>query len=132
MQQRVDDKKQPCKYKLTYFNLRGRGELPRLILAAAGVPFEDKRIQFGKEWEEFKPNYIDYSKTKSYLPQGKALSIDGSFRRIFHSLHGTYMEIIPWIYAEYWLHVNPHPSMLLRNPFHTDAESSAYGITCKA
>ena len=31
-------------YKLTYFNGRGRAELSRLIFAAAGVEFEDERI----------------------------------------------------------------------------------------
>ncbi|KAK3102456.1 hypothetical protein FSP39_011497 [Pinctada imbricata] len=69
MQQKVEDKGSPCRYKLTYFNLRGRGELPRLIFAAAGVPFEDKRIQFGKEWEDFKPKT-----PRGYLP---ILEFDG-------------------------------------------------------
>jgi glutathione S-transferase len=33
-------------YKLTYFNGRGRAEIIRLVLTAAGVPFEDNRIEF--------------------------------------------------------------------------------------
>ncbi|XP_046358194.1 glutathione S-transferase 1-like [Haliotis rufescens] len=33
-------------YKYVYFNVRGRGEIPRLVLHCAGVPFEDKRIEF--------------------------------------------------------------------------------------
>ena len=32
-------------YKLTYFDLKGRGELCRLLFAAAGVEYEDKRIE---------------------------------------------------------------------------------------
>jgi len=32
-------------YKLQYFNGRGRGEIPRLLLAAAGQKFEDVRIE---------------------------------------------------------------------------------------
>jgi prostaglandin-H2 D-isomerase / glutathione transferase len=40
-------------YKLTYFNLRGRGEVARLIFAAAGVEYEDKRLEFS-EWPEVK------------------------------------------------------------------------------
>ncbi|XP_066304184.1 glutathione S-transferase-like [Branchiostoma lanceolatum] len=43
------------KYKLTYFNLRARGELSRLVLAAGGVPFEDYRIE-RPAWAELKPN----------------------------------------------------------------------------
>lgn len=41
------------KYKLTYFNLRGRGELIRLILAQAGVEYEDIRIEKDK-WPAMK------------------------------------------------------------------------------
>ena len=36
-------------YKLYYFNVRGRGELARLILNCAGVPFEDFRFEYD-EW----------------------------------------------------------------------------------
>jgi len=40
-------------YKLIYFNARGRGELSRLILHCAGVPFEDFRFEM-KEWPAIK------------------------------------------------------------------------------
>jgi len=36
-------------YKLTYFNGRARGEIIRLVLVTAGVPFEDNRID-SNEW----------------------------------------------------------------------------------
>merc|ERR1711997_951634 len=42
------------KIKLTYFNLRGRAEPARLILAHAGVDFEDCRIT-SEEWQTLKP-----------------------------------------------------------------------------
>ena len=46
--------------KLTYFNLRGRGELPRLLLAYAGVSYEDDRIappwDDPKPWNDLKPS----------------------------------------------------------------------------
>jgi glutathione S-transferase len=32
-------------YKLTYFNIRGKGELIRLLFTVAGVEFEDNRIE---------------------------------------------------------------------------------------
>ncbi|CAH1247073.1 HPGDS [Branchiostoma lanceolatum] len=42
------------KYKLTYFNVRARGEPTRLIFAAGGVEYEDVRVQF-EEWQPIKP-----------------------------------------------------------------------------
>lgn len=50
-------------YKLHYFNLRARGELIRLIFAAAGVEYEDYRIPF-KDW----PNVNKTStRTQNYI-----------------------------------------------------------------
>jgi len=42
-------------YKLTYFDIRGRAEIARLIFAAAGVDYEDFRIARDK-WPELKPS----------------------------------------------------------------------------
>ena len=47
------------KYKLIYFDIRGRGEVPRLLFRAAGVQFEDKRLLINnkgqsKEWDSLK------------------------------------------------------------------------------
>merc|ERR1711962_1188188 len=55
--------------KLTYFNLMGRAETTRLILAQAGVAFEDKRIE-PAEWPALKAS----------LPMGQLpiLEVDGS------------------------------------------------------
>ena len=44
------------KYKLTYFDLEARGELIRLIFAAAKVEYEDHRISLD-EWPKFKSSY---------------------------------------------------------------------------
>nr|XP_058952798.1 glutathione S-transferase-like [Pocillopora verrucosa] len=41
------------KYKLTYYNLRARGEPTRLVLAYAGVDYEDVRIPFDLKSEEW-------------------------------------------------------------------------------
>ena len=44
-------------YKLTYFNIRARAEVTRMLFTLAGVEFEDKRIDFGSpDWPEFKPS----------------------------------------------------------------------------
>ena len=40
-------------YKLYYFNLRARGEIARQLLALAGEPFEDIRVDFA-EWPSLK------------------------------------------------------------------------------
>lgn len=41
-------------YKLYYFNARGRGEVVRLVFAAAGQKFEDIRFTH-EEWPNHKP-----------------------------------------------------------------------------
>jgi len=41
-------------YKLVYFNGRGRAETIRLVFAAAGIKYEDKRIE-KTDWPAFKP-----------------------------------------------------------------------------
>jgi len=43
----------PAKYKFTYFNFYGRGEIVRLLFAIAGVEYDDIHID-GSEWEEYK------------------------------------------------------------------------------
>ena len=38
------------KYKLTYFDIRGRGEIPRLLFHAAEVEFTDDRVDSEDKW----------------------------------------------------------------------------------
>lgn len=45
----------PANIKLTYFNLRGRAEPARLIMAQAGVDYQDNRIT-SEEWAALKPS----------------------------------------------------------------------------
>ncbi|VDI23890.1 prostaglandin-H2 D-isomerase / glutathione transferase [Mytilus galloprovincialis] len=44
----------PAKFKISYFDIKGRAELPRLVFAAAGKEFDDERIS-GDKWTAFKP-----------------------------------------------------------------------------
>lgn len=41
--------------KLSYFNVRGRGEGARILLKLAGKEFVDNRIG-GEDWQKFKPS----------------------------------------------------------------------------
>jgi len=43
------------KYKLTYFDGRGRGELLRLLLKVEGAQFEDVRVKM-EDWPKLKPS----------------------------------------------------------------------------
>lgn len=42
------------KIKLTYFDVRARAEYARMVLAQAGVEYEDKRVN-KEEWAGLKP-----------------------------------------------------------------------------
>ena len=56
-------------YKLIYFNFRGRGEISRLIFAAAGEKYEDARFE-REQWPSLKPQ----------MPLGQlpVLEVDGT------------------------------------------------------
>ncbi|CAH8669928.1 unnamed protein product [Dicrocoelium dendriticum] len=49
-----------CSYKVIYFHLRGSAEPIRLVLHAAGIPFEDERIEFS-----------DWPARKASIPGGR-------------------------------------------------------------
>lgn len=48
-------------YKLLYFNLRGRGEPVRWVLAAADQPYEDVRFSRETEWPFKKPGKSSFT-----------------------------------------------------------------------
>ena len=54
------------KYTLHYFNVRGRGEFIRLIFAAAGVQYEDHRIEQA-DWPALKSSVFYVSHHEKLL-----------------------------------------------------------------
>ena len=73
-------------YKLTYFNVRGRAELIRLILAQAGVPYEDKRI-VGEDWPKLKPQ-TPFGSMPILEVDGKVLAGSVPLARFLAERHG--------------------------------------------
>ena len=47
------------KIKLVYFDAEGRAELTRMILAQAGVEYEDVRIK-REDWPAMKPSMLQF------------------------------------------------------------------------
>lgn len=56
------------RYKLTYFDVPGRGRITRYLFLLAGIEFEDNRISF-EAWPELKP--------KTPLGQMPYLDVEG-------------------------------------------------------
>ena len=50
---------QKFNYKLTYFNVKGAGEVTRMMFAAAGVKYTDERVSF-EDWPKLKPSKTFY------------------------------------------------------------------------
>lgn len=73
-------------YKLTYFNTEGRAEPIRLILAQAGVQFEDKRVT-KEEWLELKPK-TPYGVLPVLEFDGKVLAGSKPIARYLAEKHG--------------------------------------------
>eukprot|EP00741_Cyanophora_paradoxa_P000123 tig00000057_g118.t1 len=63
-------------YKLIYFDIRGYAEVPRLLFAAAGVPYEDFRYPMSPTYE--RPEF-DKAKAAGIFPFGQipVLEVDG-------------------------------------------------------
>jgi len=81
---------------LTYFDLRGRAELPRLLLAAAGVDYVDDRIAFELkpggppfqgDWPERKPKQ-PWLQVPVFTVNGVPIAQSASITRYIARAHG--------------------------------------------
>ena len=59
------------KYKLTYFDMRARGEIVRLVFAAAGVQYEDNRVAMD-QWPTLKPSQFCFREF-DYCPSARRI-----------------------------------------------------------
>nr|AFQ35985.1 glutathione S-transferase sigma 3 [Mytilus galloprovincialis] len=75
-------------YKLSYFKGKGRGELARLMFAAAGKEFEDERLA-GEEWLAFKPK-TPYGQMPVLTVDGKMINQSGAISRFLARELGLY------------------------------------------
>jgi len=75
------------KYKLTYFDLEARGELIRLIFAAAKVEYEDHRISLD-EWPKFKSNFPFKQLPVLYIDDNPPLAQSGAIEKYLASIYG--------------------------------------------
>lgn len=74
--------------KVTYFNGRGRGELTRLILVAAGQEFEDERLA-REQWPKIKPD-MPQNALPVLTVDGKMLPQSGAIHRYLARKLGLY------------------------------------------
>ena len=78
-------------YKLTYFDIRGKAEIIRLIFAQAGVEYEDIRIGQDEWREDLKQSEAGNFKLKSrFSGEQWMVNVRVMFNGIvFHCLTGT-------------------------------------------
>jgi len=73
---------------LTYFNIRGLGEIPRLLLAEAGVDFVDNRVE---KIDDLKASgKLLYGQVPLYEEDGFTLSQSGAIARYIARSHNLY------------------------------------------
>ncbi|XP_064628534.1 hematopoietic prostaglandin D synthase-like [Lineus longissimus] len=76
------------RYRLLYFNARGRAELARLILAATGVDYEDVRFE-KEEWPKIKQT-IHFEEVPILEVDGKQINQSYAIARFLAREHGLY------------------------------------------
>merc|ERR1712038_626196 len=72
--------------KLIYFDMQGRAEFSRLLLAQAGVQYEDKRISQA-EWEKLKPT-MPFAELPALEVDGQTIVQSLAIARFIAKKHG--------------------------------------------
>ena len=78
-------------YTFYYFNLYVRGEGVRMLLNHAGVPFEDKRVEF-PDWPALKPTMPGNQLPALQLKDGRLLGQSKAILRFVGMKHGYYPD----------------------------------------
>lgn len=80
-----------AEYKLVYFNFRGRGEVIRLIFAAAGQKYDDHRFEMA-QWSEYKPKsplgtcpWLEIRDDGKVITLGQSTAIGNSYSNEKHT-----------------------------------------------
>lgn len=72
------------KYRLLYFDFKGRGELIRMVFKASGQDFEDKRFKYSPPSDE----WLEYKKAAPFqrLPVLEIIDDDENVKRLAQSI----------------------------------------------
>jgi glutathione S-transferase len=77
--------------KLTYFDIHaGRGEVARIALTLAGIPFEDVRVKF-QDWGALKPTTV-FGAIPVLVVDGQELAQSNTINRFVGKLAGLYPD----------------------------------------
>ncbi|XP_050413747.1 probable glutathione S-transferase 5 [Patella vulgata] len=77
-------------YKLVYFDLRGRGEIVRLCFHAAGVTFDEERIDYPSEWTAEKKAAAPFGELPYLEIDGKKFAQSGAIASYISREYGLY------------------------------------------
>lgn len=74
--------------KLTYWDMRGRAEVARLIMTVGHIPFEDDRISF-EQWKQLRPE-TPFLSLPTLTVDGSVMAQSGAIERYVAKMAGLY------------------------------------------
>ena len=82
-------------YKLTYFDIRGRAEVARLLFVKSGTQFEDNRVDFFDEWPELK---VKISKSKQLVTNSSYMHNCPMYKKVINLTFTFVIDISEFIW----------------------------------